>query len=81
MIICENPLADIGVTKLSETFLPSIFKINEKLLLVDCAGARDNRHSIISIANMINMANLMKKAQNKSILIVVERSMLDTVKG
>ena len=38
----------------------------------DCPGYKDNRHPILNIANMLNMVNIMKAVEKKSILIAVD---------
>ena len=71
-VVCEDPLAAIGTSHCSETFLPSIYEIDGMLVIGDCPGYKDNRHPILKIANMLNMISIMKRAKKIAILIAVQ---------
>lgn len=79
-VVCEDPLAVIGITKNSETFLPSVYELGE-LVICDLPGLLDTRHPIIRIVNIMNILNIMKASESMSVIIVVDCKSTEIDKG
>ncbi len=49
-----DPVADIGHSNVSQTFIPEIIQGPQGICFIDCPGFMDNRGTAINIANIIN---------------------------
>jgi len=64
-------LTKIGHTKESETFIPDIKIGNDGTIYVDMPGFFDNRGQEISIANSVNIKNILVNAKTVKIIVLI----------
>lgn len=63
VVDCRNPIATIGHSKKSETYLTSVYSDEEsKISYIDCPGFGDNRGAEVDIVNMYSIARLLRIA-------------------
>lgn len=83
VIDCESPIAPIGHTKLSETYLASVYTHGRSpFAFVDSPGFDDNRGVDVEIANMFSIARVAKCAKKiLGVVFLVSFHTLQSVRG
>lgn len=76
VVVCDNPLAEIGHGMKSHTDRPQLYQEpGSSLILCDCPGFFDNRGLDVEVANAIGIQSLAKNSKLvKGIILIVDRA-------
>lgn len=81
-IDAENPVAQSGHSCTSETDIPQVFRIAESAhALCDMPGYLETRGSELSIANAVNMRNIIESARSNRILFHIDYYSIQAGRG
>jgi hypothetical protein len=78
----KDPITPIGhIRDRSETFIPIVAPADNGIVFIDCPGFLESRNQAISIANNINLKNLLNALDHFRILLFVDFPSLNSARS